>query len=120
MKLVSLLIIALMSSSLFLSISGCSGDLCSNEVVSSIESPNKDYRAYVFLRDCGATTKKSYQVSVLKNGKELKNSGGNVFSSYNGVSIFWSDTDELTVSLSSNHDIFTQETKLGGIEIKYD
>ena len=51
---------------------------CGNETLSVSVSPNGDYQAVSFRRNCGATTSSSIQVSVLPAGIELGNEPGNV------------------------------------------
>lgn len=64
---------------------GCSkliggvADMCGNEVLKSVASPDGTVKAIVFQRDCGATTGFSTQVSVIANGETLPNDGGNIF-----------------------------------------
>lgn len=53
--------------------------LCGNEVVQIATSPDGRIKAFVFERDCGATTGFSTQISVVGSGKELPNDSGNVF-----------------------------------------
>ncbi len=54
-------------------------DMCGNEVYSEVLSPDGEYKAVVFQRDCGATTGFSTQVSIIHSGVNLKNEGGNVY-----------------------------------------
>lgn len=54
-------------------------DMCGNEVYSEVLSPDGEYKAVVFQRDCGATTGFSTQVSIIHSGDNLKNEGGNVY-----------------------------------------
>ncbi|SNB56978.1 hypothetical protein SAMN04487880_1881 [Marinobacter sp. es.042] len=53
-------------------------DLCENEELSATASPNGEYEAISFRRNCGATTPYSVQVSVVPAGMELPNEPGNV------------------------------------------
>jgi len=55
------------------------GGLCGNEVVQTTVSPDGRVKAFVFERDCGATTGFSTQISVVGSGKGLPNAAGNVF-----------------------------------------
>ena len=55
--------------------SGCSS-ISYNEVVKTVESPDQKYIAYIFIRDLGATTRESYQLSILKKGQRLGNGSG--------------------------------------------
>ena len=77
------------------------------------------YIAYVFIRDGGATTRESYQLTILKNNKKLYNSGGNVFVSDFLFSIEWVSDKELYVYNTTPAGIFRQMRTLYGISIKY-
>ena len=57
--------------------SACSS-LCNNVVPAKIPSPDERFVAYVFARDCGATTSSSVQVSIITRGDLLRNLAGNV------------------------------------------
>ena len=54
-------------------------EMCANEVLSELPSPDREHRAVVFERDCGATTDFSTQVSVLRAAESLPNAPGNLF-----------------------------------------
>jgi hypothetical protein len=54
-------------------------DLCGNDILSEISSPDRTYRIVIFQRDCGATTGFSTQVSVLRAMETLPNESGNLF-----------------------------------------
>lgn len=54
-------------------------DICGNEVYTEVLSPNKEYKAVVFQRDCGATTGFSAQISIIDSGDELENESGNIY-----------------------------------------
>ena len=56
---------------------GCS-DMCANEVLADVPSPDGRKHAIVFERDCGATTDFSKQVSILPVGRAVSDNG-NVF-----------------------------------------
>lgn len=52
-------------------------DPCANTTIAEMRSPSGEFSAVVFERDCGATTGFSRQVSVLRRGERLANTGGN-------------------------------------------
>ena len=56
-----------------------SSGLCGNAEQTRVASPNGAWDAVVFVRDCGATTGFSSQVSLVPNGAKLPNEPGNVF-----------------------------------------
>src|SRR5438105_4350663 len=58
---------------------GCTPNLCANTQITEYVSPDRNLKAVVFRRACGATTKETVQVSILPAKKLLPNKGGNVF-----------------------------------------
>lgn len=105
---------------LFFSMSLLFPDMCGNDITRKIDSPNKDYVAYLFTRDCGATTRYSYQLSILKNGEELENEGGNTFVSYSPFEVKWKSPYQLNVSYDKNADTFEKDEKVGKVRISYE
>lgn len=105
---------------IILLISGCG--VSDNEVVKSLDSPDGNYTAVAFIRDVGATTAYSPQVSILKKGKTLKNEPGNIFVGNNSkvIDISWEDDNTLIVFFDCpKRDIYKQEEKFNDIKIKY-
>jgi hypothetical protein len=102
--------------------------LCSNRIIDDIQSPNKQYHAVVFQRDCGATTSFSTQVSLLHASDDVSG-GGNVFitDSRNStadataeVKVAWASNDRLIIRYpASSFRIFRQERNLYDIAITY-
>ena len=90
-----------------------------NEMITSIPSPNGKYIAYIFIRDMGATTKESYQLSILKKGNKLGNSSGNIFVSYGTFEVEWKNDKELLVKNNSSEEEFKKMVKCREIKIKY-
>ena len=60
-------------------LSAIANDMCANEPLWELPSPDGKVRAVVFQRDCGATTGLSTQISVIRVGEALPNRGGNLF-----------------------------------------
>jgi hypothetical protein len=55
-------------------------DMCGNSLISETPSPNKQMKAVIYERDCGASTGFSTQVSVLPIDRPLPRSeSGNLF-----------------------------------------
>ena len=52
---------------------------CENTGVQRLTSPDGELDVVAFERDCGATTDRSYHVSVLPAGDSLSDEGGNTF-----------------------------------------
>jgi hypothetical protein len=57
---------------------GCA-DLCRNDEVGRVASPDQKVEAVIFQRDCGATTDFSTQISIIPKGGRLPREAGNVF-----------------------------------------
>src|SRR5262245_57114312 len=80
-----------------LAIPSCA-DMCSNETISEITSPDGKYVATAFIRDCGATTSFSPQVYLRPVGEKMAQTG-NVFvgdHSYN-IEIAWLSASNLVI-----------------------
>jgi hypothetical protein len=109
------------------------GNGCQNSLVESISSPDKSYKAVIFVRDCGATTGFSTQVSILKIDDDLDNSGGNILvtDSNHGadtsrneiggpfVLAEWQNENTLILKFSSDTRVFKQKEDYRGIQIQY-
>lgn len=104
---------------------------CGNEVLQQVVSPNKTHVAFIFQRDCGATTGFSTQVSIFPAGKNLTDDeAGNVFdcdtnygkapSGAGGgpeVNIEWTSNNQMKMSYSQRARIFFKKDSLEGISI---
>ena len=108
-------------------------DTCENVVLSESANPNRQIKAVIFQRDCGATTGFSTQVSILEFRDELKNDGGNVFvadtnhgeapSDENGgpkVEAEWISSNNLKLSYHPKARTFTKITSFNDIQITYE
>lgn len=72
--------IAIYVSAFGLMLSSLSSGMCANTILTEVMSPDRERRAVVFQRDCGATTGFSTQVSILRAGDSLPDDdGGNAF-----------------------------------------
>lgn len=101
------------------------GDLlggCGNEVVRSAVSPSGSKAAIAFVRDCGATTGYSTQVSVVRGRVSEVTGSGNTFiveGRPEGLELRWTSDSEVLVSRPGSGRIFRQEEQVGGTVIKY-
>lgn len=103
-------------------------DMCGNYPYASIESPDTNYKAVIFQRDCGATTGFSTQISILPVNKTLKNESGNIFTMDGHPEevaplLKWLDNSTLKVSINSKNKIYLSESSYGlinKIKIVYD
>ncbi len=125
---------SLCQSFLFLAVlfnlSGCS-DLCENTIDYTVYSKDGNHIAYVFERNCGATTGFSTQISVLNSQKKLKNNDGNLFIADNGVAnvsdigtiateVIWKDNNHIIVRYDGKAKVFKKVKNLQGIKIQYE
>ena len=114
---------------LFLTASVLSGCLfefeCEDTVVSESSQPGGRHRAVVFVRDCGATTLWSTQVSVLGQEELSDRHGGKVFAAEGGtpeepgVTVRWLTRGQLEVAYAPHLRVFHQETTVKGVEVSF-
>jgi hypothetical protein len=108
------------------------GGMCGNQIIEEIPSPNKEFKAVIFTRDCGATTGYSTQLSIIKISANLENEGGNVLTmsdktgdgltSENGgvkVEATWSTDTTITIYLDNRTDFITHVDEINGIKVSY-
>ena len=109
------------------------GDMCGNQTVSEGFSPDKKYKFVVFVRDCGATTGFSTQVSVIKIDRKLRDDdSGNVltvsdhysgdwYNKYGGadVKVEWTTNKKILIRLDNKAETRTKEKEVNGIKIEY-
>ncbi|MBO2946248.1 hypothetical protein JJQ72_20035 [Paenibacillus sp. F411] len=103
----------------FMLITACGNELCSNDIVEKIDSPDNSKSAVIFIRACGATTSDSYHLSILEEDQNLSNEKGNIYISQGKFEIDWSDDTNLHVSYYSSK-IFKQETEFQDVKIEYE
>lgn len=88
-------------------------DMCDNKIVKQVRSPTGDLQAIVFTRDCGATTRESFQVSILNKGDTVSDADtGNVFVSYGCPSIRWKDERTLLITKELDAQVFHAEKNI--------
>jgi hypothetical protein len=117
---------------LLLSLVGCTNDKDNSEIERA-ESPDGKYYAVVFIRNVGATTDFSMQVSIIKQGSFLGNTSGNIFicDSDHGKAIpqedhtfwlklSWLSPSELIIQYDERVRIFKKIQKYKNINIRYD
>ena len=90
------------------------------DIIQEVVSPDGKYVAYVFEANGGATTRFTYRLSVLKEGKKLKAGDvGNAFITYDEFDVEWVDNDTLKVNNIASIYIFKQETKIDDVSVSY-
>jgi hypothetical protein len=78
--------------------------------------------AWVFVRDCGATTAKSTQVSILGAGEGPPVDAGNAFiiGAESQVIATWREPSRVSISFERTGEVFKQESVVAGVEISYE
>jgi hypothetical protein len=101
---------------------GCSltGE-CENSAIRSSVSPDGTLNAWVFVRNCGATTPYSTHVSVLSASADSPKDAGNTFviQERPAVSVEWASPSELAVTFPRHGKVFHQEPAVSGITVSY-
>lgn len=110
------LLLFIIISIIFLILLGCNSN---NKIVNTLPSPNGEYIVYVFIRDLGATTKESYQMSILNKNDKLGNGSGNTFVSYSDFAVVWEKDMEITIKYPKKAEVFKKEESVKGVKIKY-
>jgi hypothetical protein len=103
--------------------------LCGTEIFQEVYSPDNEYKAVVFQRDCGATTGFTTQISILKPSKDLPNQLGNVLvmdghPDWTNVQVRWDTNRSVSVSYSESYRVISQKEKywyfLSSVDITYE
>lgn len=108
--------------------------MCANRSEQEVLSPDKAHKAFVYVRDCGATTGFSSQLSVVDADEDpvKENESGNVLiigDKSTGREQFpeggakavvsWKGSDTLIVNYDRQITPLKKETEVGGITIIY-
>ncbi len=100
-------------------------DMCGNDFSYESISPDGQYRAIVFQRDCGATTDFSTRVAILKADEAFTDKiKGNIFimdghPDDTRVQVYWFSPRTLTISYQNGFKIFLQKDRFQDIDIRY-
>lgn len=94
------------------------GSLCENEIFKEVNSPDLEFKAVIFQRDCGATTGFSTQVSVMPISETLPNESGNVLiieghPNDTQLEINWVSNSELNILKNLNGSEYKAEKIIG-------
>jgi Family of unknown function (DUF5412) len=99
----------------------CGMNLCDNQLIEDVKSPNGKYTASVFERDCGATTPYIEIVSLHSSAAKFdpENYDDWVFTvqGRSKVKATWISDDKLQVSYTYTGEKLTQQEKWNGINI---
>ncbi|WP_066061404.1 hypothetical protein [Neobacillus soli] len=95
------------------------GDMCGNDIKQKVLSPNGENVAYIFERNCGATTGLSPQLSILNKGEKFQNESGNTFRTDKEFSVEWLNDKNLNVIYDKTSENYEMDKKVNGIKIHY-
>jgi hypothetical protein len=106
-------------------------DACANQLLDESVSPDRQMKAVVFVRDCGATTDFSTQVSIIPRTEKLSKAAGNAFSSDTNhgaapsgpgygpaIKVQWQSPTELVISHHPAARVFRIEPVVGNIKVR--
>ena len=104
---------------LALLLSGC--DMCGNDPLNVVTSPNGEMNAISFVRSCGATTGYSTHVSITDKSGRLKNDPGNIFTieGKSPVGIEWKNNSQLIVDIDGSGKEFKMVAEFEGVKVEY-
>ena len=94
---------------------------CENSPIIEIPSTDSSVSAWVFVRDCGATTARSTQVSILDAGEDPPRGAGNAFiiDVEAQVVATWRESDRVIISYEEIGEVMKQESAIGAVSITY-
>jgi hypothetical protein len=95
--------------------------MCGNRTLQAVKSPSGRLQAVAFVRDCGAATSFSTQVSIVSAREDLPNSSGNVLvvEGEVSVSLQWQSDTSLKIRGVLPAQIYKQESSVSGIQVSY-
>ena len=91
--------------------------ICSNTISCEKILPDEKYKIVLFERTAGATTRKSLQISIVKNKKDLSNSSGNICITDGDILKFEVLDDMIIISYSGT--LYKSERKYKNYIITY-
>lgn len=99
------------------------GGLCSDRIIAESRSPNGEYVATLFERDCGATADFSRMVSIRPSNSGFVADNGRVFVVKGQPMIYlaWTSGQSLRIDCRecSSKDVFLSEEKWGEVQISH-
>lgn len=103
-----------------LALGGC-GELCKNELVQTLRSPDGRFDAIVFTRSCAARTGYKTQLSVLPAETELPDAEGNTLVVHGDPTIVvrWETRRRLRVTGVGGVNTKLKLTRIGEVEVRY-
>ena len=94
---------------------------CTNQERERLPSPDGEYAAVMFLRDCGPDSGRSLQVSITRAGREANNLPGNVLATDQvdeRYTLNWNDARTLEIGNVTGQ-VIRQREQLEDFTIRY-
>jgi hypothetical protein len=101
---------------------------CRNTLLQRALSPGGEWEAVAYVRGCGATTRPTANVSLLRAGEPVPDAPGNlvridepaVMAEEPGdIALGWSAPDTLLVRFRANRTAVRKATELQGVTVRY-
>ncbi len=109
---------------LFVSLTSCDADLCGNELIREVTSPDGKYIASIFERNCGATTPYIRVVNLRLSDEKFAPEEDDdwVFTIHgqSDVKVSWVADGELKITYSGAGDQPTQRRKWKDVSVSYE
>jgi hypothetical protein len=101
-------------------LSGC-GELCKNELVQTLRSPDGRFDAVVFTRSCAASTGYTTQLSILPAETVLPDTEGNALVVHGDprIVVRWETRRRLRVTGLGDVNAKLKLTRIGEVEVRY-
>ena len=111
------LVVALLAS---LALAAC-GELCKNELVQTLRSPDGRFDAVVFTRSCAATSGYKTQLSIVRADAGLPESEGNALGARGDprIVVRWETRRRLRVTGLGDAATKLKVTRIGEVEVRY-
>ena len=102
-----------------IALSGCLASPCVNREIARSRSPDERYDAVTFVRKCGATTRPSTQVSIVRAGDPSPAGKGNAYRAFQEIGLFarWVSPNHLALEVDTPPLEDHQESELLGVQI---
>jgi len=103
-----------------LALGGC-GELCKNELVQTLRSPDGRFDAVVFTRSCAASTGYNTQLSIVPAGSGVGDAEGNalVVRGDPRIVVRWETRRRLGVTGLGDANTKLKLTRIGEVEVRY-
>lgn len=96
---------------------------CTDSLLHTVNSPDGQYTAFVFRRECGATAPDSTQANVQPIGTTLNSEKHKAFVVVDGapgLNLRWDNANQLVVSGITTERIYRQEPVADSIQVRYE